>query len=105
MPMTNQYVVAVTNGFGSALSSNAMLVVNPSAPMITTQPATQSGVLNGSVTFTVAAQGSSPLNYQWQFNGAPIPGAADSALSLAGLQPTNAGSYNVIVTNNYGEVT
>jgi alpha-tubulin suppressor-like RCC1 family protein len=99
------YSVTVSNAWGSTASSNAVLVVNPSAPVITTQPLTQSAVLNGSATFTMAVTGSSAFSYQWIFNGAPIPGATTSTLALANLQSTNSGSYDVIVSNGYGTVT
>ncbi|HZI31397.1 MAG TPA: immunoglobulin domain-containing protein, partial [Candidatus Binatia bacterium] len=99
------YSVTVTNDFGGAVSSNATLAVNASAPVITLQPVSQSQPVNGSVTFSVAAKGSSLLVYQWQLDGSPITGAVSNTLSLAGLQMTNAGNYTVVVTNDFGSVT
>ena len=40
---------------------------------------------------------------QWRFNGAPISGAASaSTFSLAAVQLTNAGNYDVVITNQTG---
>jgi alpha-tubulin suppressor-like RCC1 family protein len=96
------YTVVVTNEFGSATSSNMTLVVNGSAPVITQQPASLTGVINGGATFAVAAKGSSPFQYQWRFNDVEIPGATNSALALSSLQFTNAGTYNVRISNDLG---
>ena len=51
--------------------------------------------------FTVAATGLGPLSYQWQFNGTTISGATNTNLTLNNVQPTNAGSYTVVVTNSW----
>ncbi len=98
------YAVSVTNAYGSVASSNATLVVNPSGPVITLQPVGSSVAVNSGVTFSVAAQGSAPLNYQWLFNTNPIPGATSNVLALAALQVTNSGYYAVTVSNNYATV-
>ena len=45
------------------------------------------------------------LSYQWQFNGANIAGASNTNLTLTNVQPTNAGSYTVVVTNSLASVT
>src|SRR5439155_9263652 len=42
------------------------------APQITQQPVDQSVRIGQSATFTVAASGAQPLNYQWQRNDANI---------------------------------
>ena len=57
-----------------------------------------------SVQFTVTATGASPLGYTWRHNGASIPNAGGPILSLANVQPGDAGTYEVEVTNICGEV-
>ena len=57
------YTVRVTNAVSSITSSPAMLVVL-APPIITTQPQDQTGVLSGSVTFSVAAGGEGLLPTQ-----------------------------------------
>ncbi len=73
-----------------------------SAPFITTQPANQAAVAGGSASFFVMVAGTSPFNYQWQFNGTNLNGATNSVFTLVNVQPVNAGNYSVTITNAYG---
>ena len=75
------------------------------SPVITLQPLSQSVNAGGSATFTTAAAGALPLSWQWQFNGAAIPNATVSSLTLAPVITNEAGGYSVIVTNTLGSVT
>src|SRR6185437_14416412 len=98
------YTVTVTNNFGSITSSVAVLTLNV-APFITSEPQSVAVAPAQPAQFTVTANGSSPLGYQWQFGGGAIPGATDSSYSIASAQPVNAGNYTVTVTNNFGSIT
>jgi hypothetical protein len=66
-------------------------------PVINTQPVSQHDCSNGAITLSVAA--SYATSYQWNFNGAPIPGATSSTYSVANASSANAGSYSVTVSN------
>src|SRR6266542_4709506 len=77
----------------------------PVAPAITVQPQSQAVGAGGNVTFSVAVSGSTPLWYQWRYNGGELGGANDPALALLDLQPQEAGGYSVVVTNAGGAVT
>jgi hypothetical protein len=58
------------------------------------------------VTLSVTASGSAPLAYQWHFNtNTPISGATSNSLLLGAADLADAGTYSVIVTNNYGSIT
>jgi hypothetical protein len=59
---------------------------------------------NSSVTFSVGAYGTPPLAYQWQLNGTNLLNKTNTFLNLSGVQPTNSGTYSVIITNVYGSV-
>src|ERR1035438_5971732 len=59
--------------------------------------------LSASVSVTVS--GAAPLSYQWQLSGTSLTDATNAALVLTNLQPTDAGSYSVVVTNAWGAVT
>jgi DNA/RNA endonuclease G (NUC1) len=100
------YDVVVTNGINPAATSNAVaLAVTPTAPTITTQPLAQSGVVNGSVSFTVAATGTTPFTYQWRKGGFAITGnasAATATLTLSSLTVGDTGDYDVVVSNGVG---
>src|SRR2546426_454995 len=71
-------------------------------PTITTQPVNQNTVRGATVTFTVAATGNGPLTYQWRKNGVNISGANGAAYTIANVQPAEAGSYSVVVSDSIG---
>lgn len=83
----------------------------PFPPTITQDPVSQSVAAGETAVFTVAASGTTPLNYQWQKNqvnlsdGANISGATTRALQIFNVQPSDAGDYRCVVTNNHGEAT
>ncbi|MDO8539541.1 MAG: Ig-like domain-containing protein [Opitutaceae bacterium] len=55
--------------------------------------------------FSVEALGAPPLAFQWLLNGAPIPGATDSLLSLTNVDATRVGTYTAVVTSNVASST
>jgi hypothetical protein len=77
----------------------------PIAPSLSSQPANQTATLGSSVVFSVAAGGSPPLSYQWEYMGNDIIGATNSSLTLTNVQFGQQGPYNVVVTNVAGSVT
>jgi endonuclease/exonuclease/phosphatase family metal-dependent hydrolase len=98
---TNAQHMAVLKDFSILVGTNSVT----NAPAITTQPQSQSVATGSSASFSVIATSTSPLNYQWFFNGTNIFGATNNLFSLASAQLTNAGNYFVIVTNIAGSVT
>src|SRR6266568_2221379 len=68
-------------------------------PSIISQPAGRTNNVGDDATFGVVATGTSPLNYQWQFNTTNIVGAVNATLNLTNVQVTNSGSYSVVVSN------
>ena len=72
------------------------------APSIQAPPQSQVVPPGGTVNFVVVAAGTSPLSYQWRFNGAGIAGATSSVLTLTNVQLASVGTYDVTVTNLYG---
>ncbi len=98
------YSVVITNAYGTATSSNALLtVIVP--PTITAQPSSQTVTQGTAATFSVAVSGTAPLSYQWRFNGTNLSGATTSAYIRGNAQFADAGSYSVIVTNTAGSAT
>jgi outer membrane protein assembly factor BamB len=98
------YSVVVSNVAGSVTSAPVRLTVLV-PPAIDRQPLSQTGSLGASVTFSVNAHGSSPLDYNWQFQGANLAGATNPTLCLNRITAAQAGTYSVVVTNAAGEVT
>jgi hypothetical protein len=98
------YTVTVKNGSGTSVSSAASLTVNL-PPGIATQPQTQGAIVGQGVTFGVVATGMAPLSYQWRFNDVPLAGATNATLSLNNVKGSNAGNYQVVVTNSLGSAS
>ena len=100
------YSVVVSNSIGSVTSAAAALTVvaGAGAPVITTQPVSQTGVIGDAVTLSVSASGAPILAYQWLKDGVPISGATGSSFTRAGVQLSDAGFYSVIVSNGIGSI-
>jgi hypothetical protein len=96
--------VVLSNTSGSVTSSvvNLTLVYPPS---IVTQPQDQVVTAYGTAFYAVGAAGTSPLTYQWLFEGTNLPNAYANTLTIANVTPQNLGQYSVIVNNNYGSIT
>lgn len=79
-------------------------------PRIIDQPGNRTLPPGFSVAFTVRAEGLGILNYQWQKNGQTltaiprISGTQTASLLIENLQPSDSGSYSVVVTNEFGSV-
>lgn len=74
------------------------------APVIVTQPASQTVAGSYPVTFTVLASGYPVPTYQWQKNGVDIGGATGSSYTIASVGSGDAGDYKVVATNSAGTV-
>ena len=82
----------------------ARLLTAPAPLLITTQPQSQSAIVGTPTTLSVVATGTKPISYQWRKNGSEIPGATGRALSLPTVASSDAGDYEVIVTNPSGSL-
>jgi hypothetical protein len=71
-------------------------------PFISTQPADQNSFGGSPVTFSVSANGTPDLAYQWRYNQSPIGGATGSSFSIAAPASSQMGAYSVLITNTYG---
>ena len=85
---------------GIESSTPSVVIVNPST-IITLHPADAVRCVNGSVTFTVAAEGA-VLTYQWQKNMVNIPGATNSSYTIDPLADGDDGVYTCVVTGICG---
>jgi hypothetical protein len=97
------YSVTISNLAGITTSSDATLAVG-TAPSITTQPQSQADSLGTNVVFTVGANGTGPLNYQWSFDSAALSQATNSTLTLSNVAGANSGTYSVVVSSPFGSI-
>ena len=84
-----------------ALGSSSVLA----APVIGTQPNSLSINIGSAATFSVAATGTGTVTYQWQFNGAAIPGATNASYTVASPTVTDVGAYKAVVSDVTGSTT
>jgi hypothetical protein len=108
------YSVIVFNGAGFVRSSDATLTVLIPASIVR-QPANV--IMRGSnapgiyghtfsnATFTVEATSSSPISYQWRWNGQPLSGATTRTLVIPNVTLVHAGTYDCVVTDAVGSIT
>jgi glucose/arabinose dehydrogenase len=77
-----------------------------SAPSITMHPQDQTVPVGSSAIFSVTASGAEPLFYQWQRDGADIPGASFSSYTIASVQASDNGAmFRCAVSNAYGSIS
>ncbi len=97
------YTVRVGNGFGTTLSSAAVVKVN-AAPEILAHPAALSVATGAGIRLSVSAVGSGTLSYQWVRDGVPLEAATAKVFEISSASAGDAGMYSVIVGNAYGSV-
>ena len=102
------YDVVVSDAVGTNKSAAAVLTVVAMQPIIETQPQSQTVLTGASAVFSVIAEGTGPLAYQWFDGQIPLTdsggytGSATSALTVSNVQPGLTGSYSVVVSNAAG---
>ena len=97
------YDVIVANSYGPVMSTPVALgiLINP---VIMMQPLSQSVVVGGNVTLSVAVSGSpAPFTFEWRYGSTVfwtnITSEPMSFLTLANVQTNQAGNYRVVVKN------
>jgi hypothetical protein len=87
------------------LDGTALLSPQNNYPPLIVKPPTSLTVTQGvTVTFAPVVTGSA-LQYQWLFNGALLPGATSSNLTLLNVQAAQAGTYALVVSNATAVIT
>jgi hypothetical protein len=87
-------------------SVNRIRYTAAAAPTIGTHPVSQTIPAGGSVTFSVAASGAAPISYQWQRNGADIPGATATSYTISSVTTgDNGAQFRARATNSAGSAT
>lgn len=105
---TTSYWVRVSNAAGAADSATATVTVSPpagTAPVIVTQPLSQTVTAGQPAFLSVTAAGTAPLSYQW-YSGAsgstaaPVSGATADTLTTPPMSAS--ATFWVRVTNAHG---
>jgi hypothetical protein len=100
--------VDFANGYLVALGVNNGLMVCQvntnfvSIPRILSQPASATSYAGTVASFSVVADSTSGLTYQWYHNGEVLTNATDATLALTNLETNQAGIYTVRVSNSGG---
>jgi cyclophilin family peptidyl-prolyl cis-trans isomerase len=92
---TTTITVRAVDTNGKDVTSNFNVTV-AAAPLVTTQPASQTVAAGANATLSVAASGSP--TFQWQRNGGNVT-ATSATVSITNMQPNIAGLYTVLATS------
>jgi glucose/arabinose dehydrogenase len=96
----------LARGSGTSTGTVTQITFGSAAPSITQHPASRTVSPGATVTFSVTATGATPLQYQWQRNGANITGATSASYTIASAATTDSGArFRVIVSNVHGSTT
>lgn len=90
---------------GSITVDNFTVDAQLTAPSITNHPVSINVGEGQSAEFSVVATGNPSPTYQWRKNGTNIGGATSNPYTLSNVQTSDAGDYDVVVTNSSGNAT
>ena len=100
-----QSITATDTQAASITGTTGPITVNRAvAPSIGVAPVSGSANLGANAVFWVLASGTE-IQYQWNFDGVPIPGATSPILQDVGVVAASAGTYTVTIKNLNGTVT
>jgi hypothetical protein len=93
--------VAKDSAGNSTISAAVTVNVNnSSAPLIVSQPVSETVIAGQTAAFTVLASGSAPLSYQWSKNGTAIAGAAAATYTTPATTVADSGSVFTVTVSN-----
>ena len=117
----DKFLCVVSNATGTVTSNDALLMVNETAPVLSTQPVDRAVPTGNSVSYTVVAVGIPStygyFYYQWQrlaagsgtwtdlSNGGGYTGATTASLSVASNLTMSGDQFRCVVTNTAGVAT
>src|SRR5436305_218434 len=99
------FIVVVANLFNSVTSSPPAILRLLQPPVIVTQPQSLTVNYGDTASFSVTAQSQAAVTYRWQWKGGDLPGETNATLTINSAEGSNAGPYDVVVSNAGGAVT
>ncbi len=100
------YICKVSNGCVSTpVSSTGIILTVKTAPSITAQTGTIDICSGSSAPFSVTANGSATLTYQWYDADGSISSATNNSYTISSATVTDAGNYYCEVSNSCGTAT
>jgi uncharacterized lipoprotein YddW (UPF0748 family) len=115
LPPGSYTVTASFPGYASAVTNVTIAAGNVAVrdlqlflegpPGIVAQPQAKSVYSGALASFSVTASGPPPLAYQWRLNGTNLDSQTAPLITINPALPTNAGDYDVVVTNVFGAIT
>lgn len=104
MSDAGQYFCTASNALGVAVSSAAVVAVQPIAVAIAS-PASVPVEVGGSLVLSATVGGVGPVVLQWFKDGRPVAGANGTTLSVVAADAFDAGQYVLVASNLYGSAT
>ena len=100
-------IITTTEGAIAATRVRLSVVRSEGLPQIVAGPSPANATLweTESVTFTVGATGSAPMEYEWKRNGSTVSKTSVPSFVVERLSVGDSGSYTVTVRNSYGIAT
>ncbi len=105
----NQYFILASNFFGTGVSINAGLTVFSGSPSFNPDlPSTNYAIYGSSLVLSVPETGTLPITNQWFFGSTPlsdggrISGAHSNVLTIANVQNSDLGAYQLVASNTNG---
>jgi alpha-tubulin suppressor-like RCC1 family protein len=89
----------------SAGGYHSLALVNVGPVTFLGPPYSQTIYKGSDVTLTAPVLGAAPLSYQWLQNGTNVVSGTNASLAITNAQLTDAGNYQLVVSNSYGAVS
>ena len=103
VPLTDADMMALGKATAAGIPTTIPVFTNL---VVTVTPTNQADVVGMTTSyFTAVAAGSGTITYQWYRGSALLAGQTDPQLHLSNLQPSDAGSYTVVVNNGLQSAT
>ena len=88
-----------STSYNAAYLINNVSATEPLSVSVTSQPQSYNLCVGADVIFTVAANGTSPITYQWKKDGTDIPGAVNPVYAINQSTLIDEGVYTCEITN------